>query len=208
MLDALSGCEKLSWQAIWLNVPISDNMEKSWTYIVKEVDASGADWHSVDYVKNRIGMTVTNTYVPPMDAAFTAIKIWNGGYSTEHIAVPLTLWRQIEGGQIEQVTGVNPGITPDPGTSPTSDVYSYSWTGLPATDAQGNLYTYYATEELYKYYQRQYSSSITDQAGTEYCTAKQNVLLPTSRPTNRLQPCWEPRFGKTALPPNRLSGFN
>ena len=115
--------------------------------------------------------TITNTYVPPMDAAFTAIKVWDGGYLADHIAVPLTLWRQIAAGPIEQVSGVTPAITPDPGTSPTSDVYSYIWTGLPATDAFGNRYTYYATEELYKYYQRQYSSSITDGVGTEYCAA-------------------------------------
>ena len=152
--------------------------------------------------------TITNTYVPPMDAAFTAVKVWVGGYSTDHIAVPLTLWRQIEGGPIEEVSGVTPSITPDPGTTPTNDTYNYNWTGLLATDVEGNPYTYYATEEIYKYYLRQYSDSIID-AGTEYCAAGQTVCYaPTSPPTSRLQPCWEPRFGKTVLPPSRPSGCN
>jgi hypothetical protein len=128
--------------------------------------------------------TITNTYVPPMDAAFAAIKVWDGGYSTDHIAVPLTLWRQIANGPIEQVSGATPGITPDPGTTPTSDIYNYSWTGLAATDALGNAYTYYATEEIYKYYQRQYSASITIE-NVEYCTAVESACIIANIAPNR-----------------------
>ena len=98
-----SGCEKLPWQAIWLNVPTTDNMQKTWTYFVKEVDSSGADWHPVNYVKSESGMTVTNTYVPlNLFDPLVAIKVW-ANFSGPYPTIWMHLYRQIPGGNPQAV---------------------------------------------------------------------------------------------------------
>ncbi|HSN94890.1 MAG TPA: Cna B-type domain-containing protein, partial [Anaerolineaceae bacterium] len=169
-----------NWEKTWVGLPINDAAGNPYTYYV--VETLVPTGFTADLVND---LSVTNTYNPPMNASFTAIKVWDGGYTSEHVAVPLTLWRQIAGGAIEQVGGVTPGITPNPVSEPTSDVYSYSWTGLPATDAQGNPYTYYATEEVFKYYARHYNNSVTDQAGVEYCTAVETDCIITNTAPNQ-----------------------
>jgi hypothetical protein len=163
-----------NWANTWAGQPKTDGNGYIYSYYVVETSVP------TDFTADTVNdLSVTNTYVPPMDVTFTAVKVWDGGYATDHIAVPLTLWRQIEGGIIEQVAAT-PGITPDPGTAPTSDSYTYTWTGLARTDEYGHPYIYYATEEIYKYYQRVYSDSITDGEGKPYCAAGQTVCTITN----------------------------
>lgn len=71
---------------------------------------------------------------------------------------------------------LNPVISPDPETTPTSLSYTYIWTGLPATDGQGNPYTYYATELEHPPYTRHYEPLVTIE-GVEYCGTSETGCL-------------------------------
>ena len=74
---------------------------------------------------------------------FEASKVWVDGPSKDHTAVDLKLYRQVEGGQKEEVTGVTPGKSRD-----VNDVnkFNYAWKDLPKTNEEGNEYKYTVEE--------------------------------------------------------------
>jgi hypothetical protein len=93
--------------------------------------------------------TTDNVYQEPTNVLpkleVTAQKVWVGGPSEDHVAVELTLSRQVLGGQIEVVAGSMPVITPNAGNA---DVFDYRWTGLPTFDPQGREYIYTVEETV------------------------------------------------------------
>ncbi len=137
--DTFVGC--------WRNLAATDNEGNPYTYFYYE-DVVPTNYirtystfitvNGVQYARN--GATVTNTYQSPADVTATATKTWVDG-NPDQYEVDLTLWRQIEGGAMEEVTGVSPAVS---GTAPT---FSYTWSGLLRTDGNGNPYSYFFTEE-------------------------------------------------------------
>ncbi|MEA4812530.1 MAG: Cna B-type domain-containing protein [Anaerolineaceae bacterium] len=152
----------------WSGLETYDKDGKAYIYSVEEtVNVLNYDAGEVTGDQNE-GFTVTNTYVIPTDGSFSAIKVWEGGYDTDHIAVPLTLWRMIEGGEMEEVTDIMPVISPDPAENPTNAIYTYTWSKLETTDIDGKPYTYYVSEEPYKWYTPTYEPLVEIGEG-QYC---------------------------------------
>ncbi|WP_312649610.1 SpaA isopeptide-forming pilin-related protein [Proteiniclasticum sp.] len=85
---------------------------------------------------------ITNKYVSPKISVI-AKKLWEGGKDVDHVAVTLTLYRQIGAGLKTEVTGVTPSIVPASGTA---SEFTYTWSNLPKTDKFGDLYIYTVDE--------------------------------------------------------------
>ena len=117
----------------WSDLPITDNSGKAYTYRVDEPNVPAGYDSSID------GLTVTNTYDPDKED-IVAEKIWDGGPSSDHIAVKLRLYRSVEGGE-EELVDVDPDIT---GEAPD---FTYTWSDLPMTDSSGEAYTYRVEED-------------------------------------------------------------
>lgn len=84
-----------------------------------------------------------NRYSIPMAGTASATKVWQGGTSSNFVAVPLTLWRSSDGSIFEEVEVV-------PTVDPTEDgevSYVYTWAGLEEIDDQGKAYTFYFSED-------------------------------------------------------------
>lgn len=111
--------------AQWLGVQLTDNNGNEYTFSVKEVNADGTPFVSVNYTVSESGLTVTNTY-KSTDRTITVNKTWVGGKTSDHVA-SFTLYRDgvAVSGSTKTITGNN----------------SASWT-VPVTDDQGNVYTY------------------------------------------------------------------
>ena len=87
--------------------------------------------------------TITNKYVSPKINVI-AKKIWENGKEEDHVAVTLTLYRQVGAGPKSEVTGIPaPTILPATGTA---SEFVYTWSNLPERDVHGNLYIYSADE--------------------------------------------------------------
>lgn len=111
------------------NVPKTKLDGTPYTYTVQEV-ADPAN--PIPYTSAASGLTVTNTYVPPL-RSFTGYKAWVGGEALgDRPAILLQLYR---------------GATPegDPVPFPHGKL-SHTWTNLPATDFDGNPYNYHVSE--------------------------------------------------------------
>lgn len=121
----------------WPGLSEKDPQGNLYTYTVKEIDPPSG------YESEMDGLTITNTYIIPRDASASAKKVWLGGDPEDHEAVDLTLWRTINGQNFEEITGVNPIVTP----SSNDTVWSYVWANLERTDFNGNEYTFYFTED-------------------------------------------------------------
>jgi len=85
---------------------------------------------------------ITNKYVSPKINVI-AKKIWQNGNEEDHVAVTLTLYREVGVGSKTEVTGVTPTIVPASGTA---SEFTYTWSNLPKTDKFGNLYIYTVDE--------------------------------------------------------------
>lgn len=72
-----------------------------------------------------------------------ATKIWTGGPSKDHTAVDLKLYRQVDGGQKEEVTGVTPVKSRDEKDVST---FNYVWKDLSRINDDGKEYTYSVEE--------------------------------------------------------------
>ncbi|MDD4368447.1 MAG: Cna B-type domain-containing protein, partial [Oscillospiraceae bacterium] len=125
-------------QVSWTGLAATDLAGHPYSFSVKEVDATGLDDTPENYVKTENGLTVTNRYVIPTDAQATATKIWVDGPAT-HPTVWFKLYRQTADGAPEAVPGAELKALAD-GTT------EVSWTGLEATDAAGNPYSFSVKE--------------------------------------------------------------
>ena len=92
-------------------------------------------------------VTFTNKNVKPQEnpniIEVTASKVWVNGPSKDHTAVYLKLYRQADGGQVEEVTDVTPVKSRD-----ANDVnkFNYVWKDLPNINDEGKEYIYTVEE--------------------------------------------------------------
>nr|WP_162272125.1 Cna B-type domain-containing protein [Anaerococcus mediterraneensis] len=87
-------------------------------------------------------VTFTNKNVKPSNPHIIevkATKIWSGGPSTDHTAVDLKLYRQVDGGQKEEVKGVTPDTSRD---AKDTSKFNYVWKDLSRINDDGKAYTY------------------------------------------------------------------
>ena len=87
-------------------------------------------------------VTFTNKNVKPSNPHIIevkATKIWSGGPSTDHTAVDLKLYRQVDGGQKEEVEGVTPDTSRD---AKDTSKFNYVWKDLARINDDGKAYTY------------------------------------------------------------------
>ena len=125
----------------WANLDEVNANGDLYIYTVKEVNPP------TGYLSSSSGLTVTNVYQIPSDGVATAIKIWQGSNPDDFSAVPLTLWRTLDGETFEIVPNVSPTITQDPIVNPNEHTYRYVWEDLVETDFYGNEYTFSFTED-------------------------------------------------------------
>ncbi|MDD2214140.1 MAG: Cna B-type domain-containing protein, partial [Oscillospiraceae bacterium] len=118
----------------WQNLPKYSATGTAYVYTINE--AVIPDGYSRSLSED--GLTVTNRYVIPTDAEATATKVWAGGPAT-HPTVWFKLYRQTADGTPEVVPGAELKELTD-GTTVAS------WTGLEATDAAGNSYSFSVKE--------------------------------------------------------------
>ncbi len=138
------------WTYTWTNLDQTDPNGVDYTYFVRETGAvngsvTTANGNVYAVASGEVGgvYTITNTYLPPMNGVFTAVKNWVDGPENDHTAVTLDLYRQVGSGTKDKVTGFTPVITP---SGDTAGSFTYRWSGLPEKDKQGNAYTYSVAE--------------------------------------------------------------
>lgn len=117
----------------WTDLDETDIYGNLYTYTVDEVDVP--DSYEKTFEQN--GLVVVNTYKPAA-TEITVTKKWQGGSVILPPSIKVNLYRQVEGGVKEAVAenveifGLN-------------DNWTKTWQ-LPATDEQGNQYTYSVEE--------------------------------------------------------------
>jgi uncharacterized protein YnzC (UPF0291/DUF896 family) len=124
----------------WTGLEETDLNGNEYTFSVKEVDAEGNDFVPENYEKVEEGLTVTNTYIIPIDA-ITAEKVWVGGKAPRP-TVWFQLWRTwTRAGTThhEIVPGAEIKALPD-GT------LTVFWTDIEAETIIGIPYTFYVKE--------------------------------------------------------------
>ncbi|WP_138160384.1 Cna B-type domain-containing protein [Peptoniphilus catoniae] len=135
----------------WTNLPKHNTEGKEYTYTVEEANIIEPTAPETDktvkfgdntYVVTQDGNTITNTY-KVLKADVTATKVWSDGPEADHTQVSLNLFRQVEGGLKEQVSGLTPEVTPGAANTGT---FNYTWKDLPTTDDNGKAYTYTVKE--------------------------------------------------------------
>ena len=135
----------------WTNLPKHDKNGNAYTYTVEEdkiieptapATEKTVKFGDNTYVVTQEGNTITNTYKVPI-ADVTAKKVWSGGPETDHTQATLNLFRQVEGGQKEQVTGATLEAAED---AQNKGTFNYTWKDLPTTDDAGKKYTYTVEE--------------------------------------------------------------
>ena len=103
------------------------------------MDADGNDWTPEDFEKLEEGMTVTNTYVSPLED-LTGTKIWMPEDLLDDLKV--TVWFQLW-----RYTGDDPTTAVKVGGPvEINDPWTYTWSDMPTHDESGNVYTYFVTE--------------------------------------------------------------
>ncbi len=116
----------------WTDLDKTDVNGVDYEYKVDEVDVPD------NYNKtNPDALTVKNTYVSP-NTDITATKIWEGGTKVKP-TIWFKLYRNIEGGNSEEVSGIAIQKLEN-GTD------KVTWKGLPETDTKGNKYIYTVKE--------------------------------------------------------------
>jgi LPXTG-motif cell wall-anchored protein len=116
-------------EVTWIGLPKTDPQGNLYIYIVKEVGTP------TNYSKSEVGLTVTNTYVPPKED-ITANKVWVGG-PTPRPTIAFQLYRSVLGGEVVAVG--------DP-KNLVDGVIEVTWNDMPKTDMNGNPYTYTVRE--------------------------------------------------------------
>ncbi|MER2063281.1 MAG: Cna B-type domain-containing protein [Alkalibacterium sp.] len=144
MLPAASDAEE-TVSVIFTDIELTDNDGNEYTFYVVEgtlVDGQFIPGTPDNFVKTGEGLDLTNTYESPM-IDISARKVWNGGPSTDHVAVDLTLSRRISGEEFQLVEDNTPVVDPASGNHAE---FNYTWSDLPATDDKGNPYEYTVAE--------------------------------------------------------------
>ena len=134
---------EVTWTGLTENTPKGD----PYTFFVVEGTYDGEHFTAGDPANYRQvpdslnTLKAVNEYVSPAQTHFTAYKDWAGGPAADQTAPKLELWRQVENGTPEMVTGA-----PDPAVSGSAPHFTYHWADLPDTDYDGNPYTYSVRE--------------------------------------------------------------
>ena len=120
---------------------------------------------------NKTGtVRITNKYISPKIDVI-AKKIWQNGNVEDHVAVALTLYRQVGAGPKTVVAGVTPNIIPASGTA---SQFTYTWSNLPKTNQFGQLYTYTVDE-------------LTVPAGYDKIISEDGLTVTNKSKTSKLQ---------------------
>jgi hypothetical protein len=190
-----------TFSVFWSDIDMETIIGIPYTFYVKEVDANGFDFVPENYAKLEDGLTVTNTYVPPLmiDPLYIN-KVWQGG-KAPYPAIYIHLYRNIPGGSPEPVGAPFPldGVA-DPGCVSSCEISPWRWVvrDLPLTDFNGNPYTYTVRETDASgndYTPENYVKSIVDLTVTNtYHSPKINITMrkiwiggPEPRPNIRIQ---------------------
>lgn len=123
--------EANNWEHTFSNLPKNEKGQEI-VYTVTENSIENYKTNITETSKNNF--TVTNTYQSPK-TDITATKKWVNGPAP--VLIEFQLYRKIAGGEKEKV-GLP--VTLKPGE------LKYTWTDMPATDQQGNPYTYSVEE--------------------------------------------------------------
>ncbi|QWT17552.1 Cna B-type domain-containing protein [Collinsella sp. zg1085] len=129
-------------EVLWTGLTQTDINGNPYTFMVHEVNEQGADFTPTNYTGSvsADGLTVTNTYVIPTQGEATATKAWVNG-PAEHPTVWFKLYRQIAGGELEEVPAAEAPIQKlENGTT------QVLWNNLSQTDINGNAYTFSVKE--------------------------------------------------------------
>jgi len=125
----------------WNNLAKTDINGNAYTFSVKEVTATGEDFNTPQTTpKTESGLTVTNIYQSPTDGTATATKTWVNGPAT-HPTVWFKLYRNIEGGQVEEVP-----VAEAPIQELANGTTSVTWNNLTTTDNNGNATSFTVKE--------------------------------------------------------------
>ncbi|MGX7108641.1 Cna B-type domain-containing protein [Facklamia miroungae] len=129
----------------WNNLPENDPNGKPYDYAVAETKT--AENYTMSFVGGKGSQDepfeIKNTYVPGV-TSHTVNKTWEGGNSLKYPSIELTLYRLVDG--VEKIVDsnmVNGLINP---VNLTSGINTYTWSGLPAEDSEGNKCVYIAKE--------------------------------------------------------------
>ena len=144
------------WSTTVEDLEAYDENGKAYTYVAREVHIGGIAVEDADFtveytdkkVDDAVFTTVFRTEIINIDnMEITGTKTWvdnSNAYGTRPADLTLTLWRSVAGGQ-EEVVNATPTWT----TKPADDnVWTYTYSRLPKTDKEGNLYTYRVEEKL------------------------------------------------------------
>lgn len=143
------------WSVTVEDLEAYDENGKAYTYVAQEVHIGGiavedADFtveYTVEKVNDPVFTTVFHTEIINIDnMEITGTKTWvdNGNaYDTRPEKLTLTLYRSVAGGQEKVVNATPTWRKPADG-----NVWTYTYSRLPKTDKEGNLYTYRVEETL------------------------------------------------------------
>lgn len=138
-----SGTEEVEWT----DLERTDASGNEYTFSVREVDATGADFTPENYTKSGEGtLTITNTYQSPTDN-IEATKIWRGGEALDgRPSVWFELYRQtndndrevVPGAEVKElVSGAISVVWDNIATNRQSDGAAYTFS-VQEVDADGN----------------------------------------------------------------------
>ena len=119
--------------------------------------------------------TTTPSPTPLLTTDLTGAKNWvdsGNAYETRPETVTLTLYRAIENGEPETVTGFTPVWE-----NTETDTWTWKYSGMPKYDRQGNLYTYTVAEEPVPGYETAYgdNNAITNTLLTTLTDRRQDL---------------------------------
>ncbi len=168
----------------WSNLQRTDNNGVAYQFYFKE-NIALPEGYSLSYSASTTGdntgyapsgATAYNTYTSPQ-IDVTAKKIWENGLKADHKAVPLTLYRKIEGGELQPVTATYTVSAPVEDGRKTE--FTYTWAGVDKTDINGNVYTYYFKEDTVSGYTRIYDAPYETDYGLAGTAVTNEYIQPT-----------------------------
>ena len=151
------------WKGTFENLPRFDEGGTRYLYTVKEETVGENPVEESGFVVHTDGGRITETdgeqeagtfaymitNIP--ETAVSGTKIWldnHNAYGTRPEALEIKIYRSIEDGEEEEVTAdtLEADGTVLVWTGTDTDVWTYTYSGLPLTDDEGNLYTYRVEE--------------------------------------------------------------
>ncbi|MHB0809383.1 MAG: Cna B-type domain-containing protein [Facklamia hominis] len=129
----------------WTQLAKTNDQGQDYIYFVKEVDHQGNELTLEHFDKFEDGLTVTNTFVIPK-TQIEVTKQWKGGPS-DHPTITIHL---LQDGKIINSIQLSNGNV------------HYQWLDLPATDEDGNRYTYTVEEDEVQGYKKEISGDQTN----------------------------------------------